>query len=344
MGKYDSNRFSTAPMLDWSDRHCRSFWRRMTKKAVLYTEMITTGAIIHGKQDFLYENDGGYPVALQLGGCVPEDLAKCAKMGEERGYTEINLNCGCPSDRVQNGGFGASLMLDAQLVARCVAAMKESVNSVPVTVKCRIGVDNHDSYDFLCDFIETVKNAGCDHFIVHARKAWLSGLSPRDNRTIPPLMYDTVYRIKKDYPELYISINGGIENIPSAVEHLSHVDGVMVGRAAYQNSYNVLTRVDRDIFGDETSVIPERDEILEWLIEYAEKQVAAGEKLSSITRHVLDLYNGLPGAKAYRRVLSVEGPKKGADSSVIKRAFEEMKKAASDQEKRDAEYRAMGAK
>ncbi len=318
MNKYAPNRFSTAPMLDWTDRHCLYFWRLMTKRAMLYTEMITTGAIIFSKKDMLEYNTDELPLALQLGGSNPSDLAKCAKLAEERGYSEINLNVGCPSDRVQNGGFGAALMARPELVAECFKAMKDAVD-IPVTIKCRIGIDSLDTYEFLADFVETQKNAGCDHLIIHARKAWLDGLSPKENRDIPPLDYDRVFKIKNDFPDLFISINGGITTLADANMHLKHVDGVMMGRAAYQNPF-VLSRVDSEIFGETENPELTRDSVIERLIPYAEDYVKKGGKLSHITRHILDLYTGLPGARSFRRILSQEAVKPGAGIEVIKKA------------------------
>ncbi len=320
MNRYEANRFSTAPMLDWTDRHCRFFWRLMSKKAMLYTEMVTTGAIIYSKKDHLLYNEEEHPVALQLGGSVPSDLAICAKKAQEYGYDEINLNIGCPSDRVQNGGFGASLMGNAPLVADCFKAMADAT-SIPVTVKCRIGIDNLDSYEFLTDFVKTVADAGCDHFIIHARKAWLSGLSPKENRDIPPLNYPRVYQIKKDFPDLYVSINGGISDLNAAKDHLKEVDGVMLGRAIYQNPF-LLASVDREIFGDESAPEITRDNVMEKLMIYAEKILQKGERLSNLTRHILDLYTGIPGARTFRRILSQEAVRSGADISVLKKAWD----------------------
>ncbi|SUC25641.1 Probable tRNA-dihydrouridine synthase [Providencia rustigianii] len=237
-GDKNLNRFSVAPMLDWTDRHCRYFHRLLTKNTLLYTEMVTTGAIIFGKGDYLAYSEEEHPVSLQLGGSDPAALAQCAKLAQERGYDEINLNVGCPSDRVQNGRFGACLMADAQLVADCVKAMRDVV-SIPVTVKTRIGIDEQDSYEFLCDFIDTVSTKGdCDTFVIHARKAWLSGLSPKENREIPPLDYPRVYQLKRDFPHLTMAINGGVKTLEEAKEHLKYLDGVMMGREALSESIN----------------------------------------------------------------------------------------------------------
>lgn len=301
-------------MLDWTDRHCRYFHRLMTKETLLYTEMVTTGAILFGKGDYLAFHEDEHPIALQLGGSDPKDLAQCALIAEQRGYDEINLNVGCPSDRVQNGRFGACLMASASLVADCVAAMKEKV-SIPVTVKTRIGIDDLDSYEFLCQFIETVRNAGCDTFIVHARKAWLSGLSPKENREIPPLDYPRVYQLKKDYPELTIAINGGVTSLADAQTHLMHLDGVMMGREAYQNPF-ILAGVDEMLFGKEPSGLT-RHQVAELMIPYIENHLSQGGYISHITRHMLGLFQGVPGARAWRRHLSEEAPKRGAGIQVL---------------------------
>ena len=299
-------RFCVAPMLDWTDRHCRYFYRTLSKHSVLYTEMITTGAIIHGKADYLQFNDAEQPVALQLGGSDPEALAHCAKLAEERGYDEINLNVGCPSDRVQNGMFGACLMAKPELVALCVAAMK-AVVSIPVTVKSRIGIDDQDSLEFLVDFVTKVKDAGCETFIIHARKAWLTGLSPKENRDIPPLDYDRVYKIKQMFPELEIIINGGIKTLDESAEHLRHLDGVMLGREIYHNPY-LLADVDKVIYqqdGEKSS----RTECLNHVADYITGYEAAGGRAWHVLRHMMGLYQGLPGAKIWRRYLSENGVK-----------------------------------
>lgn len=315
---YPLNRFSIAPMLDWTDRHCRYFHRLMTKNTLLYTEMVTTGAILFGKGDYLQYSKEEHPIALQLGGSDPADLAKCAKIAAEHGYDEINLNVGCPSDRVQNGRFGACLMASAQLVADCVAAMRAEVD-IPVTVKTRIGIDELDSYAFLCDFIETVQQSGCDTFIVHARKAWLSGLSPKENRDIPPLDYERVYQLKRDYPHLTIAINGGITDLAQIQHHLQNVDGVMVGREAYQNPY-LLAQVDSALFANNHPV-PSRHEVVMQMLPYIEAHLQAGGYLSHITRHMLGLFQGIPGARAWRRHLSEHAPRKGAGIDVVMAAL-----------------------
>ncbi len=311
---YPLNRFSIAPMLDWTDRHCRYFHRLLTRNTLLYTEMVTTGAILFGKGDYLQYSADEHPIALQLGGSDPDALAKCARIAEERGYDEINLNVGCPSDRVQNGRFGACLMASSQLVADCVAAMRAEV-SIPVTVKSRIGIDDLDSYEFLCDFIETVKQSGCDTFIVHARKAWLSGLSPKENRDIPPLDYERVYQLKRDYPQLTIAINGGITDLTQIKEHLLHVDGVMVGREAYQNPY-MLAHIDAELFADHHAISSRHDIIMQ-MLPYIEQHLQSGGYLSHITRHMLGLFQGVPGARAWRRYLSENATRKGAGTEVL---------------------------
>lgn len=309
--------FSIAPMLDWTDRHYRYFARIMSAQALLYTEMVTTGAIIHGKGDYLAYNEEEHPLALQLGGSNASDLATCAKLAEQRGYDEINLNVGCPSDRVQNGRFGACLMAEPKLVAECVDAMR-SVVDIPVTVKTRIGIDELDSYEFLTEFIDTVSAAGCDTFIIHARKAWLQGLSPKENREIPELDYQRVYRLKRDYAALNISINGGVKTLDECAEHLKHLDGVMVGREAYQNPY-ILAEVDQRLCGSEKPVLS-RDAVLEKMLPYIEKHLQAGGRLNHITRHITGLYQGEVGSRAWRRYVSENAHKPGAGIEVIHQA------------------------
>ena len=295
-------RILVAPMMDWTDRHCRYFHRLLTKRTRLYTEMVTTGALIHGDQkrhlDFNIEE---HPVALQLGGSEPTDLAVCAKLGAQWGYDEINLNCGCPSERVQRGSFGACLMAEPALVADCVKAMVDAV-SIPVTVKHRIGIDHNESYEFVRDFVGTVSDAGCDVFSVHARNAILKGLSPKENREVPPLKYEFAYRLKKDFPHLTIVLNGGIKTSAEIHTHLQHVDGVMIGREAYHHSY-WLSEFDREFFGDDK--IPMTREAVEAAIAiYVAKQSLDGVAKHSVTRHTLGLYRGLPGARAWRRSMS----------------------------------------
>ena len=296
------DRFSVAPMMDWTDRHCRVFHRLLTRHAKLYTEMLTTGAVIHGDRQRLLGFDAvEHPVALQLGGSSPSDLATCAKIGEDFGYDEINLNVGCPSDRVKDGRFGACLMAEPQLVAECVAAMKQVVK-ISVTVKCRIGIDNQDPEVALDTLARAVIAAGADSLVVHARKAWLDGLSPKQNRDIPPLDYDRVYRLKMALPDVSIVINGGIGAIEDAKAHLDHVDGVMLGRAAYQEPWRLLA-VDPLIFGTPAPHATMRD-ALEAFIPYIEKQRAQGVRLHAITRHLVGAFHGVPGARAFRRALA----------------------------------------
>ncbi|MCL7422736.1 MAG: tRNA dihydrouridine(20/20a) synthase DusA [Methylobacter sp.] len=302
-------------MLDWTDRHCRYFHRLISRHALLYTEMVTTGALLHGDPNrFLQFNNAEHPVAFQLGGSDPKDLAVCAKMIEDWGYDEVNLNVGCPSDRVQNGRFGACLMAEPELVGECMATMLQAV-SIPVTVKSRIGIDERDSYEELLDFVMTVANAGCNTFIVHARKAWLSGLSPKQNREVPPLRYDRVYQLKNDLPKLEIILNGGITTLDQAEEELKHVDGVMVGREAYHNPY-LLAEVDRRFF-DEVCKPRSRQEVLNLLIPYIQQQLKNGVRLNSISRHILGLFHGAPGARGWRRHISENVGKPGADENVI---------------------------
>lgn len=302
MIEYQSDRLTVAPMMDWTDRHCRVFHRALTRRAKLYTEMLTTGAVIHGDRVRLLGFDAcEHPVALQLGGSVPRDLAESAKIGEGFGYDEINLNVGCPSDRVQDGRFGACLMAVPQLVGECVAAMKAAVR-VPVTVKCRIGIDNQDSEQALDALARSVVTAGADALIVHARKAWLEGLSPKENRDIPPLDYDRVYRLKSAMPDVTISINGGITSIEQAKAHLQHVDGVMMGRAAYQEPWRLLA-VDPELF-DVPAPHASMHEAIEALFPYIEKERARGTRLHAITRHMVGAFHGVPGARAFRRALA----------------------------------------
>jgi tRNA-dihydrouridine synthase A len=313
----EASRFSVAPMLDWTDSRCRYFHRLLSKKSLLYSEMVTTGALIYGGAErFLQFDPTENPVAFQLGGSNPRDLAVCAKMVEDYGYDEVNLNVGCPSDRVQNGRFGACLMAEPELVAQCVAAMNQAVN-IPVTVKSRIGIDDRDSYQELVHFIDTVAKAGCQTFIVHARKAWLSGLSPKQNRDVPPLRYDVVYQLKKDFPQLNIIINGGIISLQQTETMLEHIDGVMVGREAYQNPY-LLAEVDQRLFGATYPPVS-RKQVVELLIPYIQQQLAAnnGVRLNSITRHILGLFHGEYGARLWRRHLSENACRAGATEQVV---------------------------
>jgi len=314
-----NHRFSIAPMMDWSDHNCRYFWRLLTKQALLYTEMVTTGALIHGdRKRFLHFNREEHPVALQLGGSDPKDLARCARWAQEWGYDEVNINCGCPSDRVQSGMFGACLMGNPDLVAECVKAMMDSCD-IPVTVKHRIGIDHMESYEQLLEFIVPVAAAGCSVFIVHARKAWLQGLSPKENREIPPLNYPWVYQLKQDFPHLTIVVNGGIQTIEDCQTHLAHVDGVMLGREAYQNPW-MLAQVDKQLFGID-SPTKSRDDILMDLLPFTERHLAQGGQLNHITRHILGLYQGVPGARKFRRHLSENAYKKEAGVSILAEAY-----------------------
>jgi tRNA-dihydrouridine synthase A len=294
--------FCVAPMIDWTDKHCRYFHRLLSQHALLYTEMITTGAILFGDRErFLSFNPVEHPVALQLGGSDPKALAECASIGESYGYDEINLNVGCPSDRVQSGKFGACLMAEPNLVGDCIAAMQAKVK-IPVTVKTRIGIDDSAEKDFLWRFIEIVKTAGCQTFIIHARKAWLKGLSPKENREIPPLRYEIAAELKKDFPHLEIILNGGILSLDEGLKHLKTFDGIMLGRAAYHNPY-LLSEVDARIFGTSTPQ-KTRAEIIQQLAPYCEAQMQKGTPLHAITRHILGLWHGEPGARKIRQVLS----------------------------------------
>lgn len=305
-------------MLDWTDKHCRYFHRLLTKHAVLYTEMVTTGAILHGQAErYLSFNQAEHPLALQLGGSEPNEMTQCATIAADFGYDEVNINVGCPSERVQKGAFGACLMAEPQLIADCVASMHAKI-SIPVTVKNRIGIDDQDDYEGLHQFISTVAAAGCKTFIIHARKAWLKGLSPKENREIPPLCYELVYQIKREFPELEIIINGGITSLSACQEHMQHVDGVMVGREAYHNPW-LLAEVDTVIYGDK----PQSDDrytVLEAMLVYIEQQEVAGVRVSHIGRHILGLFQGLPGARQWRRHLSENMHKPEANLNLFKEA------------------------
>src|SRR5215471_3247626 len=308
-------RFSVAPLMDWTDRHCRVFHRLLTRHARLYTEMLTTPAVIHGDRARLLGFDASeHPVALQLGGSDPRELALAAQIGADFGYDEINLNVGCPSDRVQDGRFGACLMAEPALVASCVDAMKRAVR-VPVTVKCRIGIDDQDPEIALDTLARSVVAAGADAIIVHARKAWLSGLSPRENRDIPPLDYDRVYRLKAALPEVPIIINGGIGSLEQAKQHLAHVDGVMLGRAAYQEPWRLLT-VDPDIFGEAAPHLRMKD-AFEAMMPYIERELSQGTRLHAMARHFVGAFHSVPGARAFRRHLAENGVKPGAGINVL---------------------------
>jgi tRNA-dihydrouridine synthase A len=307
-------------MMEWSTSDCRTFWRILTKKAVLYTEMVTTGALLHGdKSRFLDFNACEHPLALQLGGSDPAALAECARIAEDWGYDEINLNCGCPSDRVQNGMIGACLMAEPDLVADCIATMQNTVK-IPVTVKHRIGIDDMEDYEGLEKFVRTIASTGCNTFIVHARKAWLKGLSPKENREIPPLQYDKVFQLKQDLPHLDIIINGGITTLEQSHTLLKSLDGVMVGREAYSNPY-LLAQVDQSIYGIDRPVIS-RDQVMQEFMEYCKAQLAQGVRLNHLTRHILGLYQGLPGARQFRRIISEQAHKPGAGIEVLERALE----------------------
>lgn len=295
-------KFSVAPMMDWTDRHCRYFHRLMSKNAQLWTEMVTAKAIIHGDKNRLLDYDAQeHPLVLQLGGSDPKEMATAAKVGQDWGYDEININVGCPSDRVQSGSFGACLMQTPDIVAQCIEAMGGVVDT-PLSVKSRIGVDDMQNYEELTNFIEIVNNAGCDNFVIHARKAWLQGLSPKENRTVPPLNYDWVYRVKKDFPKLTIGINGGITSLNEVNEHLSHVDNAMLGRAAYHQPY-LLANVDQEIHQSFRPVIS-REQVLLEFVAYMKKQQANSVPVRSMTRHILGLYHAQPNAKKFKRLLS----------------------------------------
>lgn len=299
-----SRRFSVAPMMDWTDRHCRYFLRQLSQRALLYTEMVTTGALLHGHaQRFLQHHESEHPLALQLGGSVPAELAACAQLAEAAGYDEVNLNVGCPSDRVQNNMIGACLMGHPSLVADCVKAMRDAVD-IEVTVKHRIGINGRDSYAELCDFVGQVRDAGCRSFTVHARIAILEGLSPKQNREVPPLRYDIATQLKQDFPDLEIILNGGIKTLGECHEHLQVFDGVMLGREAYHNPY-LLARVDQELFASEAPVIS-RAQVLRNMRPYIERHLAEGGAMHHITRHVLGLGQGFHGARRFRQLLSVD--------------------------------------
>ena len=315
-----SRRFCVAPMMEWTDRHCRFLHRLLTRHALLYTEMLTTGAIIHGDRERLLAfNNAEHPLAIQLGGSDPRALAQCAKIAEDFGYDEANLNVGCPSDRVQEGRFGACLMAEPQLVGDCVAAMKAGVR-IPVTVKCRIGIDQQDPEAALEEFARAVKAARVDALIVHARKAWLAGLSPKENREVPPLDYDRVYRLKAAHPDLAVVLNGGIATIEEAAAQARRLDGVMMGRAAYQEPWRLLA-VDPLLFEEAAPVTSQRAAV-EAFVPYVGGELARGTRLHSITRHMLGLFQGMPGARAYRRHLATEAVKPGAGVNVLREAVE----------------------
>ena len=326
------HRFSVAPMMDWTDRHCRFFHRLLSVRALLYTEMVTTGAILHGPRERLLGFDlAEHPVALQLGGSEPDDLAESARIGADAGYDEINLNCGCPSERVQKGAFGACLMREPALVATCVSAMRDAVD-IPVTVKCRLGVDDDDEETRLFQFVEDVAAAGCDTFIVHARKAWLQGLSPKANRDTPPLNYPLVAKLKRVRPDLTVILNGGLANVGVAEANLKALglDGTMLGRAAYQNPWD-LTEVDPRFFASGQS-FDSPHTVIDALLPYIEAELSKGERLHVIARHILGLFQGRPGARAYRRHISENSPREGAGPEVIRDAAALVPKGASRQD------------
>ncbi|MFL4971859.1 MAG: tRNA dihydrouridine(20/20a) synthase DusA [Xanthobacteraceae bacterium] len=313
------HRFCVAPMMDWTDRHCRFFHRLLTRRALIYTEMVTTGAVLHGDRARLIGFDPfEHPVAIQLGGCDPRALAACARIAEDFGYDEVNLNVGCPSDRVQEGRFGACLMAEPELVGDCVAAMKAAVR-VPLTVKCRLGIDHQDPEAALDAMAKTVKAAGADALVVHARKAWLHGLSPKQNREVPPLDHARVYRLKRSHPDLDIVLNGGIGSVESAAAHLAHVDGVMMGRAAYQEPWRLLS-VDPLLFG-EPAPFASAKAAAEALMPYVARETERGTRLYAIARHLLGLFHAVPGARAFRRHLATEGVKAGAGPQVLRDAL-----------------------
>jgi tRNA-dihydrouridine synthase A len=315
------HKFSIAPMLDWTDKHCRYFHRLLSQHAVLYTEMITTGALIHGSGDYLAFNEEEHPLVLQLGGSDPQQMALCAKLAEDRGYDAININVGCPSDRVQNGMFGACLMAQPQLVADCIKAMQDQV-SIPVSVKTRIGIDDSDDYQFLQDFVQAMADAECQQLVIHARKAWLKGLSPKENRDVPPLNYQRVYQLKRDFPQLDISINGGIKTLAQAQQQLAYVDGVMVGREAYTNPM-LLTAVDRLIYGDTNQVRTPQQAVLD-MLPYIEQQMSQGARFWHIARHMLGLFQGMPGARQWRRLLSEKGHLTTAQPELLLQALQKV--------------------
>lgn len=321
--KAHARRISVAPMMDWTDRHCRAFHRTLSLHAWLYTEMVTTGALLHGDAErFLAFDPMEQPLALQLGGSEPAAMAECAVMAEAFGYQEVNINVGCPSDRVQSGRFGACLMAEPKLVAECFERMQARV-SIPVTVKTRIGIDDQDSHEFLADFVRTLVDAGCQILIIHARKAILSGLSPKQNRTVPPLNYDTVYRIKQDFPDLTVILNGGITHHEEIGHHLDHVDGVMLGRIAYQEPY-ILSDVDQRYYGSGTEPLS-RSEAIEQYLPYVTQRLAEGVRLHAITRHMLGLFAGQPGARAWRRVLSEQANQSDAGLDVLQKAMSQIR-------------------
>jgi len=320
--KFVQRRLCVAPMMDWTDRHCRYFHRVLAPSALLYTEMVTTGAVLHGdREQLLGYGEKEHPLALQLGGSDPADLAECARIAQTLGYDEVNLNVGCPSDRVQRGRFGACLMLEPGLVRDCVAAMQEAVD-IPVTVKTRLGVDQHYSYNYFSEFINEVSGSGCSVFIIHARKAWLSGVSPKENREIPELRYDWVYQLKAERPELQIVLNGGVTTMVEVKQHLQKLDGVMLGRAAYQDPW-FLADCHSELYGFRE--VADRQAAVLVMSEYAGEQVAAGIPIKNISRHLLGLFRGLPGARQWRRFISENAHKDAANDRLLLQALEQVK-------------------
>ena len=313
-------------MMDWTDRHCRYFMRLLSPHVRLYTEMVTAAGLLHGDAARLLQfNEAEHPVALQVGGSEPAMMRHAAKLGAARGYDEININIGCPSDRVQSGQFGACLMAESEAVAACVREMQAAID-VPVTIKTRIGIDDHDSYAFLKGFVEAQIDAGCGMFVVHARKAILQGLSPKENRTVPALDYDRVYRLKQEFPDLTIVLNGGVTTLDECHVHLQHVDGVMIGRQAYHDPY-LLAELERDLFADDEWQPSTRAEVVEKMLPYIEQELSAGAQLKHITRHMLGLFAGQPGARSWRRHLSENSHQRGAGTKVVLQALEKLPKA-----------------
>jgi tRNA-dihydrouridine synthase A len=313
---------SVAPMMDWTDRHCRYFHRLISPNALLYTEMVTTGALIHGDTErFLRFHEAEHPIALQLGGSDTTDLAQCSKLAQDHGYDEVNLNCGCPSDRVQHGRIGACLMDSPETVANCIDSMMQAV-SIPVTVKCRIGIDDQDTQAALDDFVGAIAARGCKTFIIHARKAWLKGLSPKENRDVPPLDYDRVYKLKRDFPDLIIIINGGVKTVDDIKQHCEQLDGAMIGREAYQNAY-LLAEIENKIFGNHD--VKSREKIAQAMMPYIREQMDTyGTPVKSMTRHMIGLFHQQPGAKSWRQALSILPHEDGVDESVILKALDAM--------------------
>ena len=320
--KLVERRLCVAPMMDWTDRHCRYFHRILAPSALSYTEMVTTGAVLHGDRERLLGfNEEEHPLALQLGGSDPADLAECARIAQVCGFDEVNLNVGCPSDRVQRGRFGACLMLEPGLVRDCVAAMRDAVD-IPVTVKSRLGVDQHDSYSYFSDFVNEVSGSGCSVFIIHARKAWLSGVSPKENREIPELRYDWAYQLKAERPDLQIVLNGGVTTIMDVKQHLQKLDGVMIGRAAYQDPW-FLAECHSELYG--STGVADRESAVLIMSEYARRQVGQGVPVKNISRHMLGLFHGLPGARRWRRFISENAHRDAANDRLLLQALEAMK-------------------